>query len=122
MFLLLRDFVEGAGLQENMEPYRPSIRRLGVALAVAILTLPIFGQATPPANGQHMSAWMARHADLTLPQMVDALQKEPGFRDLPPQIQQRDLDQLKRLYKQNHAQPPQASPAPHLEQVDGEDS
>ena len=105
-----------------MKPYRPSRLRFGVALAAVVLTVSSFGQATLPANDQHMRAWMARHADLTLPQMMDALRKEPGFQELPPVVQQKDLDQVKRLYHQNHPQPPQASPVPRLEPVEGKDS
>lgn len=60
---------------------------------------------TPPPRGrsqEHLPQWMDRHRNLSLPQQQSALEKEPGFRDLPPRTQQRMLDRLTQL---NHMPP-----------------
>jgi Protein of unknown function (DUF3106) len=49
-------------------------------------------------NPGHLGQWMQSHKDLSLPEQQRALQNEPGFRELPPQLQQRYLNQLGRLY------------------------
>jgi hypothetical protein len=61
-------------------------------------------QAQPPKqNGnakpkqEHLGQWMDRHSSLPLADQQQALEKEPGFRDLPPQTQQRMRDRLTQL-------------------------
>lgn len=48
-------------------------------------------------NGEHLPEWLNQHKNLTPEQQQQALEKEPGFHDLPPQTQQHIRDQLKRL-------------------------
>jgi hypothetical protein len=46
---------------------------------------------------EHLAQWMDRHSNLSLPDQQRALEKEPGFRDLPPQTQQAMRDRLTQL-------------------------
>jgi hypothetical protein len=46
---------------------------------------------------EHLSQWMDRHSNLPLADQQRALEKEPGFRDLPPQTQQAMRDRLTQL-------------------------
>ena len=55
------------------------------------------------ARGEHLMDWMNAHSNLTPQQQQDALGREPGFRDLPGQTQQRIRDRLSEL----DAMPPQ---------------
>ena len=48
-------------------------------------------------NQEHLPQWMARHSDLSPAEQQRALENEPGFRDLPPQTQQRLRNQLAQL-------------------------
>ncbi len=48
-------------------------------------------------NQEHLAQWMDRHSNLSLPDQQKALEDEPGFRDLPPQTQQRYRDRLTQL-------------------------
>jgi hypothetical protein len=54
------------------------------------------------AKGEHLGDWMARHSSLSPAQQQQALEREPGFRQLTPEQQQRERDQLARL----NAMPP----------------
>jgi hypothetical protein len=62
---------------------------------------PAAGASRPGPGGQrkqeHLEQWMDRHSNLSLPDQQRALSNEPGFRDLPPQTQQRLRDSLTRL-------------------------
>src|ERR1700735_104310 len=65
-----------------------SMRRAGQAGRPA-MNAPRTVQA-PKQNGakgnqEHMAQWMDRHNNLPLEEQQKALEKEPGFRDLPPQ-------------------------------------
>src|SRR5271154_156783 len=53
--------------------------------------------AGPRPNQEHLEQWMDRHRNMTLAQQQAALQNEPGFRELPPQTQQRTLNNLAKL-------------------------
>jgi hypothetical protein len=58
--------------------------------------------AQPPGpnrspKGEHLAEWMNQHNALSLTQQQQALQREPGFHELPPQTQQRELDRLAQL-------------------------
>ena len=57
----------------------------------------------PRPQQEHLAQWMDRHSHLPLDQQRSALQREPGFRDLPPQTQQRMQDRLTQL----NAMPPE---------------
>ncbi len=46
---------------------------------------------------EHLAQWMDRHSTLPLSEQQSALEREPGFRDLPPQTQQRMRDRLTQL-------------------------
>ena len=64
--------------------------------------------ARPPAKPAqrqepHLQQWMDNHKNLSLPDQQRAFENEPGFHDLPPQVQQRYRDELVRL----HNMPPQ---------------
>lgn len=48
-------------------------------------------------RGDHLPEWLNQHSNLTLDQQRTALQREPGFRELPPQTQQRYLQRLEQL-------------------------
>lgn len=48
-------------------------------------------------HGEHLPEWMNRHSGLTLQQQQVALEREPGFRELPPPTQQRMLQRLSQL-------------------------
>jgi hypothetical protein len=48
-------------------------------------------------NQEHMAQWMERHNNLPLAEQQKALEKEPGFRDLPPQTQQALRNRLTQL-------------------------
>jgi len=48
-------------------------------------------------KGEHLTAWMSAHSNMTLPQQQAALEKEPGFRDLPAPTQQRIRNRLTEL-------------------------
>ena len=52
-------------------------------------------------NQDHLQQWMENHKNLSLPDQQRALQNEPGFHELPSQVQQRELNQLGRLYNMN---------------------
>lgn len=49
-------------------------------------------------NQDHLQQWMENHKNLSLADQQRALQNEPGFRELPAQVQQRELNQLGRRY------------------------
>ena len=53
---------------------------------------------------EHLQRWMDNRKNLTLPELQRDLQNEPGFRDLPPQVQQNRLNMLKRLYNMSPEQ------------------
>jgi Protein of unknown function (DUF3106) len=51
----------------------------------------------PKRDREHLAQWMDRHSNLPLAEQQRALEKEPGFRDLPPPTQQRMRDRLTQL-------------------------
>jgi hypothetical protein len=51
----------------------------------------------PRPNQEHLGQWMDRHSNLSLPEQQRALEKEPGFRDLPAQTQQAMRNRLTEL-------------------------
>lgn len=56
-------------------------------------------QAQPKGlpRGEHLAEWMNQHRDLTPQQQQEALDREPGFRELPQGTQQRMRDRLAQL-------------------------
>ncbi len=48
-------------------------------------------------KGEHLAEWMNRHSNLTLEQQQEALEREPGFHELPAQTQQRMRERLSQL-------------------------
>lgn len=57
-------------------------------------------QGRPEPKGQnqeHLEQWMNRHSNLPPAQQLRALEKEPGFRQLPPQTQQHLRNRLNQL-------------------------
>jgi hypothetical protein len=53
------------------------------------------GVAAP--KGEHLAEWMNQHSNLTPAQQQQALEREPGFHDLPNDVQQRYRDRLTQL-------------------------
>lgn len=51
----------------------------------------------PAKDQEHLAQWMNRHSNLPVPEQQRALEREPGFRDLSPQVQQRMRDRLNQL-------------------------
>jgi len=60
--------------------------------------------ARPAQNQEHMQQWMDHHSNLSLPEQQRALQNNPGFRELPRQLQQYELNELARLYNMDPQQ------------------
>lgn len=60
--------------------------------------------ARPAQNQEHMQQWMNRHSNLSLPEQQRALENNPGFRELPRQLQQYELNELARLYNMDPQQ------------------
>jgi hypothetical protein len=60
-------------------------------------TGPSQGQHKVLPRGEHLAEWMNQHRDLTPQQQQQALQREPGFSNLPAQTQQRMRDRLAQL-------------------------
>lgn len=56
------------------------------------------GETRATEKQRHLAQWMEDHKNLSLPEMQRALQNEPGFRELPPQVQENRLNILARLY------------------------
>ena len=55
------------------------------------------GRVGPHLGQEHLSQWMERHRDLSLPEQQRALEQEPGFHELAPPLQQRMRDRLTQL-------------------------
>ena len=117
-----------------MRLYLPSRLGLGAALVVLLACGPVYAHgrapkgAAPPAprvqraqpnpvarpgagiaarpaeNQEHLERWMQKHQNLPLDEQLRQLQTMPGFRDLPPQIQQRESNEYTRLYNMNPQQ------------------
>ncbi len=51
----------------------------------------------PQRNQEHLAQWMNRHGSLPLPEQQRVLEREPGFRDLSPEVQQRMRNRLSQL-------------------------
>jgi hypothetical protein len=49
-------------------------------------------------GGEHLPEWMNQHSGMTLEQQQRALDMEPGFRELPPETQQRMHQHLSQLH------------------------
>jgi hypothetical protein len=60
--------------------------------------------AKPAENQEHLQQWMDKHNNLPLPEMLKSLQSEPGFRELPPQVQQHEINELERLHNMDPQQ------------------
>ena len=73
-----------------------SVRRAGQAAGRPAVNAPRPGPGPKP-NQEHLGQWMDRHNNLPLTEQQRALEKEPGFRDLPQQTQQRMRDRLTQL-------------------------
>lgn len=48
-------------------------------------------------KGEHLAQWMSQHSNLSPQQQQQALEREPGFRQLPAQTQQRMRNRLAQL-------------------------
>jgi len=65
---------------------------------------PQFAQNPQAEREDHLERWMQNHSHMSLAEQQRALQNEPGFRALPPQVQQNRLNTLARLYYMNPQQ------------------
>jgi hypothetical protein len=54
-------------------------------------------QPAPHSGQQHLPEWWNNHRNLTPAQQADALRREPGFRSLPQDQQQRLINRLQSL-------------------------
>jgi hypothetical protein len=61
-------------------------------------------QAQGAERGEHLAEWMNQHRNLTPQQQQQALDREPGFRELPQQTQQRMHNRLSQLNAMNPEQ------------------
>lgn len=95
-------------LHSTSRPARLTLSGCALALALASAALAQPGQRrgptapTHPSIGpqksqEHLAQWMDRHSSLPLPDQQRALEREPGFHDLSPQLQQRMRDRLTQL-------------------------
>ncbi len=62
------------------------------------------GAARNAPRGEHLAEWMNQHGNLTPAQQQQALEREPGFHELPPQTQQRERERLAQLNAMNPQQ------------------
>jgi hypothetical protein len=60
--------------------------------------------AAPVTPDGHLPRWIEDHKNLSLPEQQKALENEPGFRELPPETQQRMRDRLVQLNNMNPQQ------------------
>ena len=67
-------------------------------------TAPAHTSVGPQKNQEHLAQWMDRHSSLPLPDQQRALEREPGFHELSPQVQQRMLQRLTQLNQMPPAQ------------------
>lgn len=108
-----------------MNRYAPIRTGLTVAVALLLMAAPVWAQTrlapqveTPPPRQairppestsrvereEHLERWMESHSNMSLAEQQRALQSEPGFRELPSQVQQNRLNMLARLYYMNPKQ------------------
>jgi len=110
---LHRSSLFSMGSRQNMAPN--CLSRLVLAGSLAF-TLSVPEQSAPQPDQprpEHLSAWVANHSSLTLPELLDALRIEPGFGGISPSAQQRLIKQAVQLYMSQH---PDTAP-PHLSPV-----
>ena len=74
-------------------------RRFYVGYSQMAPPVPVERRARPAAkpDGVHLEEWLNRHSNLTPDEQQRALANEPGFRELPPQTQQRFRERLAQL-------------------------
>ena len=90
------------GLKPPPPPPPPKVQRSEPPRAAARQEPNIV--AKPAENQEHLQQWMDHHSNLSLPDQQRALKNEPGFRELPPQVQQHELNELARLYNMDPQQ------------------
>lgn len=92
-------------IRQNRPMQRPEARSeiRPVQSAPAVRTAPNGAVKSPPRE-EHLEKWMQSHGNLSLSEQQRALQNEPGFRELPRQMQQNRLNMLGRLYNMNPQQ------------------
>ena len=96
-----------------MQRHLTSGRTIGTLLLAAVIASPAIARAQtgprrgptapqhpslgPQRNQEHLAQWMNRHSHLPLPEQQRALEREPGFHDLSPEVQQRMRGRLTQL-------------------------
>lgn len=60
-------------------------------------TAPSHPSLGPEKGQEHLAQWMSHHSSLALPDQQRALDHEPGFHDLSPEVQQRMRNRLTEL-------------------------
>jgi hypothetical protein len=89
--LLMSSLVPVAAAQQS----RPDPRSSPVPRSAPESGFP--GIQHPGRNQEHLLQWMDRHSNLTPDQQQKALEREPGFRNLPSQTQERMRERLSQL-------------------------
>lgn len=93
--LLAAVLVAATGCASAAGGQAPIVRQAPSASAAQPMNAPPKPAASP--TKEHLPEWMERHRDLTPQQQQQALQNEPGFRQLPAATQQRMLSRLAQL-------------------------
>jgi Protein of unknown function (DUF3106) len=83
-------------------PFSVLVRRIAQPAFAGLLLLATALVMAQPVSARNVGGashpqWMDRHSNLPLAEQQRALEREPGFRDLPSQTQQRMLDRLTQL-------------------------
>jgi hypothetical protein len=105
LFAITPAFARGGGQKQKSAPPPPAVRQYNRPVQPRVNgPNPGGPNAGGPnagvraaQNQEHLQQWMENHKNLSPADQRRALQNEPGFRELPPQTQQRYLNQLDRL-------------------------
>ena len=79
---------------ERRPPPAAAVPPGGVAAPHLVGPNPVRGSVP---KGEHLAEWMNQHSNLTLEQQQAALDREPGFRELPAATQERMRERLSQL-------------------------
>ena len=92
----------GTGQAETSAPYAggqpPAPALQGQSPGQNAGSAPSRATPNPQGGGDHLAQWMNRHSWMTLEQLQQALNQEPGFNLLSPQAQYRMHQRLAQLY------------------------
>jgi Protein of unknown function (DUF3106) len=91
---------QNRGLGGQQEQPAPIVRRPPLGAPPGMKTGGALGDTHllgPDGKGEHLAEWITRHSGMTLQQQQQALDREPGFRELPPDTQMRMHQRLAQL-------------------------